>query len=109
MSLNKISSSELYPTESFGPSVLGTLIYKVGDQTEFKGAYITTNERIIMNVDMMGEEYRRVFSYADIIDVYINDKGLFIEFPDGMGKIVMVNIEDGDTNAFVTYVKDKLN
>ena len=108
MSLNKITSDELYPTESFGPSVLGTLIYKVGDQTEFKGAYITTNERIIMNVDMMGEDYRRVFAYTDIVDVYVNEKGLFIDFPDGMGKIAMVNIEDGDADEFVRYVKDKL-
>lgn len=109
MSLINISSSELYPTESFGPAVEGTLIYKVGDQSEFKGAYITTNERIIMNVDMMGEDYRRVFAYTDIVDVYQNDKGLFIDFPEGMGRIAMVDIIEGDSDKFVSYIKDKIN
>ncbi len=53
--------------KKLGPAVEGTIIYKVGEQTHFKGAYITTSERMIMNVDMNGESYKRVFSYQDIV------------------------------------------
>ncbi len=55
MDLTVIDENELYPTEKTGPAVQGTLLYKVGNQTEFEGAYITTTERMIMNVDMNGE------------------------------------------------------
>lgn len=109
MSLINISESELYPTESFGPALEGTLIYNVQGQAEWRGAFITTNERLIMNVDMNGEEYKRVFSYKDIADIYTNAQGLFIEFPEGMGKLALVNVKEGDVDAFVNYVKDKIN
>lgn len=35
-----------------GPSVLGIIEYKVQGENEFEGAFIATNERLIMNVDM---------------------------------------------------------
>ncbi|MBO1218395.1 hypothetical protein [Mammaliicoccus sciuri] len=105
MKLNEIDENELYPTEKVGPSVLGTIIYKVGEQSQFKGAYITTNERVIMSVDMNGEPYKRVFSYQDIKAVTIEDKGvLFIEFP--KGKVAMIDIEEGDKEAFKDYVNN---
>ncbi|RIO16299.1 hypothetical protein [Mammaliicoccus sciuri] len=105
MKLNEIDKNELYPTEKVGPSVLGTIIYKVGEQSQFKGAYITTNERVIMSVDMNGEPYKRVFSYQDIKAVTIEDKGvLFIEFP--QGKVAMIDIEEGDKVAFKDYVNN---
>ncbi|MFD2830899.1 hypothetical protein [Corticicoccus populi] len=109
MSLLNIEQSELYPTEKLGPGVEGTLLYKVGEQTEFPGAYITTNERMIMSVDMNGEAYKRVFSYQDIIKVYVEKEALFLEFPEGMGRIAMVNITDGDEAEFVDYVTKKIN
>lgn len=109
MNLLNIDQSELYPTEKFGPAIQGTLLYKVGDQSEFDGAYITTNERMIMNVDMNGEEYKRVFSYQDIVGVYVEKEALFLEFPQGMGKIAMVNFAEGDLDAFVEYVSEKIN
>ncbi len=105
MKLNEIDEHELYPTEKIGPSVLGTIIYKVGEQSQFKGAYITTNERVIMSVDMNGEPYKRVFSYQDIKAVTIEDKDvLFIEFP--QGKVAMIDIEEGDKEAFKDYVNN---
>nr|WP_263314091.1 hypothetical protein [Mammaliicoccus sp. Marseille-Q6498] len=105
MKLNEIDENELYPTEKIGPSVLGTIIYKVGEQTQFKGAYITTNERVIMSVDMNGEPYKRVFSYQDIKAVTIEEQGvLFIEFP--QGKVAMIDIEEGDKEEFKEYVNN---
>ena len=107
MKLNEIDVNELYPTEKLGPSVLGTIIYKVGEQSQFKCAYITTNERVIMSVDMNGEPYRRVFSYQDIKAVTIEDKGvLFIEFPER--KVAMIDIEEGDVEAFKDYVNERV-
>lgn len=104
MKLNEINENELYPTEKIGPSLLGTIIYKVGEQTHFKGAYITTNERVIMSVDMNGEPYKRVFSYEDIKGVTIEEEALFIEFP--QGKVAMIDIEEGDRETFKDYVND---
>lgn len=109
MKLTEINEDELYPTEKFGPHVEGTLIYKVGEQTQFKGAYITTNERMIMNVDMGGESYRRVFSYNDIVRATSENDTLFIEFPEGMGKIAMVDVVEGDIHTFVEYVNEKVS
>ncbi|WP_020006925.1 hypothetical protein [Salinicoccus albus] len=108
MSLIDIDENELYPTEKLGPAVEGTILYKVGEQTHFKGAYITTNERMIMNVDMNGEPYKRVFSYQDIVQAIIDKDAMFIEFPEGMGKVAMIEITDGDAQEFVDYVNQKV-
>lgn len=107
MSLINLTEADLYPTEKFGPSLEGTLLYKVRDQSYFPGAYMTTNERLFMNVDMNGEAYTRVFSYADIVNATIEEKALFIEFPEGMGKIAMVDIVSGDIEEFAKYVNEK--
>ncbi len=34
-----------------GPSVLGIIEYQVQSENEFEGAFIATNERLIMNVE----------------------------------------------------------
>lgn len=108
MSLTDIDNSELYPTEKTGPAVEGTIIYKVGEQTHFKGAYITTNERMIMSVDMSGEPYKRVFSYQDIVQALVEDSTLYIEFPEGMGKVAMIDVVEGDLQEFADYVNEKV-
>lgn len=108
LDLTVIDEYELYPTEKTGPAVQGTLLYKVGNQTEFEGAYITTTERMIMNVDMNGESYKRVFSYQDIVRAYIEKEALFLEFPEGMGKIAMVNVTKGNGEEFIEFVSSKL-
>ena len=69
---------------------------------------MTTNERMFMNVDMNGEAYTRVFSYQDIVKAYLEDNNLIIEFPEGMGKIAMVDITSGDGEEFVNYLNDKI-
>lgn len=108
MDLTAIDQNELYPTEKLGPALQGTLLYKVGEQTEFEGAYVTTSERLIMSVDMNGEPYKRVFSYQDVVRVFVEKDALFLEFPEGMGKMAMVNITKGDKDEFVEYVNEKL-
>ena len=107
MSLINLTEADLYPTEKFGPSVEGTVLYKVRDQAHFPGAYMTTNERMFMNVDMNGEAYTRVFAYPDIVQSYAEDNVLFIEFPEGMGKIAMVDITSGDAESFAQFVNEK--
>ena len=101
MSLINLTEADLYPTEKFGPSLEGTLLYKVRDQAHFPGAYMTTNERLFMNVDMNGE------AYTDIVRAFVEDDVLFIEFPEGMGKIAMVDIVSGNADEFAAYVNDK--
>ncbi len=108
MSLIDIDENELYPTEKIGPAVEGTIIYKVGEQSQFKGAYITTTERMIMSVDMNGEPYKRVFSYQDIVQALVEDETLFIEFPEGMGKVAMIDVVRGNLNEFAEYVNEKV-
>jgi len=108
MSLIEIDKNELYPTEKIGPAVEGTIIYKVGEQTHFKGAYITTNERMIMSVDMNGEPYKRVFSYQDIVQALVEENTLYIEFPEGMGKVAMIDVTEGNLQEFADYVNGKV-
>lgn len=107
MSLINLTQADLYPTEKFGPSLEGTLLYKVREQSYFPGAYMTTNERLFMNVDMNGEAYTRVFAYTDIVQATIEDNVLFIEFPEGMGKIAMVDVTSGSIEEFAEYVNEK--
>lgn len=107
MELLNLTEADLYPTEKFGPAVEGTLLYKVRDQSHFPGAYMTTNERLFMNVDMNGEAYTRVFAYQDIVRAYVEDNVLIIEFPEGMGKIAMVEHVSGNLEEFAEYVNDK--
>lgn len=108
MSLIDVDENELYPTEKIGPAVQGTIIYKVGEQTQFNGAYITTSERMIMSVDMNGEPYKRAFSYQDIVQALVEGETLFIEFPEGMGKVAMIDVVEGNPKEFADYVNDKV-
>src|SRR5699024_6255874 len=108
MSLIEIDKNELYPTEKIGPAVEGTIIYKVGEQTHFKGAYITTNERMIMSVDMIGEPYKRVISYQDIVHALVEVNTLYIECPEGMGKVAMIDVTEGNLQECAEYVNGKV-
>lgn len=102
-----ITESDLYPTEHFGPQLVGTMLYKLGEVSAFKTAYISTNERLIMNADMNGELYTRVFSYADIEATTLENDGVIINFKNGM-KIPMVEIVDGDKEAFIAFINERL-
>ncbi|HCT9707047.1 TPA: hypothetical protein O0363_002796, partial [Staphylococcus aureus] len=57
MILDNVNPNDLFPTEKKGPSVLGIIEYQVQGENEFEGAFIATNERLIMNVDMNGQFY----------------------------------------------------
>ncbi len=46
--------------------MLGIIEYQVQGANEFEGAFIATNERLIMNVDMNGQFYYRSISYNEI-------------------------------------------
>lgn len=102
-----ITESDLYPTEHFGPRITGTMLYKLGDETAFRTAYISTNERLIMNADMNGELYTRVFSYADIEAVTYEKESVIIAFKNGM-KFPMVEIVDGEPDVFIDFIKERL-
>ena len=102
-----ITESDLYPTERFGPKLVGTMLYKLGGTSPFRTAYISRNERLIMNADMNGELYTRVFSYQDIDAATFEKDGVIITFKNGM-KIPMVEITDGDTDAFIEFINERL-
>ena len=67
MILDNVNPDDLFPTEKKGPSVLGIIEYNVQGQSEFEGAFIATNERLIMNVDMNGQFYYRNIRYIKYI------------------------------------------
>ena len=48
MILDNVNPNDLFPTEKKGPSVLGIIEYQVQGENEFEGAFIATNERLIM-------------------------------------------------------------
>ena len=49
MIFDNVNPDDLFPTEKKGPSVYCE--YNVQGQTKFEGAFIATNERLIMNVE----------------------------------------------------------
>lgn len=102
-----ITESDLYPTERFGPKLVGTMLYKLGETSAFKTAYISTNERLIMNADMNGELYTRVFSYTDIEAATSEQEGVVLSFKNGM-KIPMVEIVDGEPDTFIAFINEQL-
>lgn len=109
MNLMNVEEHDLYPTERFGPKLLGTMLYKMGEVDMFETAYVTTNERIIMNANMHNELYQRVFSYQDVKEAsYEADKeSVILVFTNGM-KIPMIDIKEGDATAFVNYINNQI-
>ena len=51
-------------------------IYSVQGQNEFEGAFIATNERLIMNVDMNGQFYYRNIRYDEVNQVDYDGKDI---------------------------------
>lgn len=102
----QITTSELFPTEQLGPEIYGTVHFQVGETSEFSGAYITTNERLFMNVDMGEKVYERVVGYNEMNDASITDEGVLLDFH--MGGIPMTNITKGDAQEFVDFVNQQI-
>ncbi|MCG7338165.1 hypothetical protein MHZ36_02575 [Staphylococcus sp. ACRSN] len=107
MILDNVNPSDLFPTEKQGPSVLGNMPYPVeGEIKIFEAAYIATNERLILNVDMDGEFYYRSIGYDDIQEIGTEASTLNIKF--SIGTFKMNDIEETRLNEFVNYVIDKI-
>ncbi|MGV3244628.1 PH domain-containing protein [Staphylococcus sp. 11261D007BR] len=106
MILDRVNPEDLFPTEKEGPSVLGTIEYEVQGQNEFEGAYVATNERLIMNVDMNGQFYYRNIPYNEISSIEFEDDQLIMGFE--VGKVAMKSIQKGDIDRFIDYVKEKI-
>lgn len=102
----QITESELFPTEQLGPELYGTVHFQVGEVSEFEGAYITTNERLFMNVDMGEKVYERVVGYNEMNKASIIDDGVELDFH--MGGIPMTGITKGNTQQFVDFVNQQI-
>ncbi|MCD8786465.1 hypothetical protein K2V65_09710 [Staphylococcus gallinarum] len=106
MILDKVNPNDLYPTEEQGPTVLGTIEYNMHGTSEFEGAFIATNERLILNVDMNGEFYYRSIAYNEIEKIEAHDDS--IQFVFNVGPMPMKELQKGDIQTFVDYVKSQM-
>ncbi|MCS5348057.1 PH domain-containing protein [Staphylococcus aureus] len=106
MILDNVNPNDLFPTEKKGPSVLGLIEYQVHGNNEFEGAFIATNERLIMNVDMNGQFYYRSISYNEV--EAIDYDGETITFKFNIGKVPMYDIKSDNVESFVEYVKQHM-
>ena len=88
MILDKVNPNDLYPTEEQGPIVLGTIEYNMHGTSEFEGAFIATNERLILNVDEAHDDS--------------------IQFVCKVGPMPMKELQKGDIQTFVDYVKSQM-
>ncbi|UXR69310.1 MULTISPECIES: PH domain-containing protein [unclassified Staphylococcus] len=107
MILDRVNPEDLFPTEKTGPSVLGKIEYTVNGQREFEGAYIATNERLIMNVDMNGQFYYRNIPYNEISSISFEDDTLWMGFE--VGKVAMRHIQNEQIDDFINYVQQQIN
>lgn len=107
MILDNVNPNDLYPTEKKGPTVLGTIEYSIQGSTEFEGAFIATNERLILNVDMNGEFYYRSIAYNEIESVTYDNSGIHFKF--NIGPMPMKDIKKGNAEKFVSYVNEQIN
>lgn len=104
MILDNVNPDDLYPTETKGPAVLGDMPYTIqGTEHIYQGAYIATNERLILNVDMDGQFYYRSIRYDELQHISHDDASVELRFD--IGTFPISNIEKGDIAAFVDYVK----
>ncbi|UMT77775.1 PH domain-containing protein [Staphylococcus roterodami] len=106
MILDNVNPNDLFPTEKKGPSVLGIIEYQVHGNNEFEGAFIATNERLIMNVDMNGQFYYRSISYNEVEAIDYNGETITFKF--NIGKVPMYDIKSDNVESFVEYVKQHM-
>ena len=106
MILDNVNPNDLFPTEKKGPSVLGIMDYQVQGQSQFEGAFIATSERLIMNVDMNGQFYYRNIGYDEVNEIEYDGETIIFNF--NIGKIPMHYFKSNEVQAFVDFVKDKI-
>ncbi|MCG3402138.1 hypothetical protein K0017_07385 [Staphylococcus massiliensis] len=104
MILDKVNPADLFPTEEVVTSVKGVMDYPVqGAVQTFEAAYVATNERLILNVDMAGEFYYRNIPFSDIKAVSSLPNCLVLTFDHGT-----FSLKDADQSR-VESMADYLN
>ena len=106
MILDKINPNDLFPTEQVESSVLGKMAYPMnGEVKVFEAAYVATNERLILNVDMAGEFYYRNIGYNEIQNVKLTEEALDITFE--IGTFTLKDFKYEEAEQFVDYIQNK--
>lgn len=103
MILDNVNTEDLYPTEKKGPSVLGEIEYQIKDEVvAYKAAYIATNERLILNVDMDGKFYYRSIQYNEIEKMDLQSNILIFKF--STGTFIMKKIKKEHAEKLIKYI-----
>ncbi|MEJ7541998.1 hypothetical protein [Staphylococcus intermedius] len=107
MILDRINPDDLFPTEHIVTSVLGVMPYQMKDVAKrFDAAYVATNERLILNVDMDGQFYYRNIQFNEIKAIKTTDTALEIKFDYGV-----FTLEESDADkvkAMSNYLHTKI-
>ncbi len=72
--------------------MLGIIEYQVQGENEFEGAFIATNERLIMNVDMNGQFYYRSISYNEIEKIDYDGQTIMFKFILAMSQCMILKV-----------------
>src|SRR5699024_1534486 len=103
MILDNVNPEDLFTTEIKGPAILGKMEYPInGIVKTYDAAYIATNERLILNVDMDGQFYYRNIRYDEIENVQLDDDTLIMRFSIGIFHIK--NLNKLDAEKFINYI-----
>lgn len=106
MILDNVNPEDLFPTEKKGPAILGKMEYPInGNVKTYDAAYIATNERLILNVDMDGQFYYRNIRYDEIEDIKLEKDTLIMHF--SIGTFPIKNLSKNDAKVFIEYVERK--
>ncbi|WP_412518834.1 PH domain-containing protein [Staphylococcus simulans] len=107
MILDKVNPNDLFPTESQQASVLGKMGYPMNGEIKiFEAAYVATNERLILNVDMAGEFYYRNIAYNEIKDIELTEDTLNLTFE--IGTFKLTDFKQDEAENFKTYVSSQM-
>lgn len=107
MILDKVNPNDLFPTESQQVSVLGKMGYPMNGEIKiFEAAYVATNERLILNVDMAGEFYYRNIAYNEIKDLELTDDTLSLTFE--IGTFKLTDFKQDKAESFKAYVTSQM-
>lgn len=107
MILDKVNPNDLFPTELQQASVLGKMGYPMNGEIKiFEAAYIATNERLILNVDMAGEFYYRNIAYNEIKTIELTDDTLSLTFE--IGTFKLTDFKQQEAENFKAYVTSQI-
>lgn len=107
MILDKVNPNDLFPTESQQTSVLGKMGYPMNGEIKiFEAAYIATNERLILNVDMAGEFYYRNIAYNEIKAIELTEDTLSLIFE--IGTFKLTDFKQDEAENFKAYVTSQI-